>query len=52
MVTFDLDAVDQAQAPGVSAPTVGGLDRDLWLHAAYHAGHAWTWTTARPASRR
>lgn len=38
MVTFDLDAVDQAQAPGVSAPAVGGLDRDLWLHAAYHAG--------------
>jgi formiminoglutamase len=38
MVTFDLDAVDQAQAPGVSAPAVGGLDRDLWLHAAYRAG--------------
>lgn len=38
MVTFDLDAVDQAQAPGVSAPAVGGLDQDLWLHAAYHAG--------------
>ncbi|MFB6273085.1 MAG: formimidoylglutamase [Salinibacter sp.] len=40
MVTFDLDAVDQAQAPGVSAPAVGGLDRDLWLHAAYHAGRS------------
>jgi formiminoglutamase len=38
MVTFDLDAVDQAQAPGVSAPAVGGLDQDLWHHAAYHAG--------------
>jgi len=38
METFDLDAVDQAQAPGVSAPAVGGLDRDLWLHAAYRAG--------------
>lgn len=38
MVTFDLDAVDQTQAPGVSAPAVGGLDRDLWLHAAYRAG--------------
>ncbi|MFB6278872.1 MAG: formimidoylglutamase [Salinibacter sp.] len=38
MVTFDLDAVDQAQAPGVSAPAVGGLDRDVWLHAAYRAG--------------
>ncbi len=38
MVTLDLDAVDQAQAPGVSAPAVGGFDRDLWLHAAYRAG--------------
>lgn len=38
MVTFDLDAVDQAQAPGVSAPAVGGLDQELWLYAAYHAG--------------
>lgn len=38
MVTFDLDAVDQAEAPGVSAPAVGGLDRDVWLHGAYHAG--------------
>jgi len=38
MVTLDLDAVDQAQAPGVSAPAVRGLDQDLWLHAAYHAG--------------
>jgi formiminoglutamase len=38
MVTFDLDAIDQAQAPGVSAPAVGGLPATLWLHAAYHAG--------------
>jgi len=38
MVTFDLDAVDQGQAPGVSAPAVGGLDQELWLHAAYQAG--------------
>lgn len=38
LVTFDLDAVDQAQAPGVSAPAVGGLSVDLWLHAAYQAG--------------
>jgi formiminoglutamase len=38
MVTFDLDAVDQARAPGVSAPAVGGLDQELWLHAAYQAG--------------
>lgn len=38
MVTFDLDAVDQSQAPGVSAPAVGGIDQDLWLYAAYQAG--------------
>ncbi len=38
MVTFDLDAVDQAQAPGVSAPAAGGLAPDLWLRAAYEAG--------------
>lgn len=38
MVTFDLDAVDQAQAPGVSAPAVGGMDQELWLYAAYQAG--------------
>lgn len=40
MVTFDLDAVDQVHAPGVSAPAVGGLSRRLWLHAAYHAGRS------------
>ncbi len=38
MVTFDLDAVDQAYAPGVSAPCVNGLNPDLWLTAAYLAG--------------
>ncbi len=38
MVSFDLDAVDQAFAPGVSAPAVNGLTPDLWLHAAYRAG--------------
>lgn len=38
LVTFDLDAVDQSYAPGVSAPAAGGLDQDTWLHAAYHAG--------------
>ena len=38
MATFDLDAVDQAYAPGVSAPAVNGLSADLWLHAAYRAG--------------
>ncbi len=40
MVTFDLDAVDGAQAPGVSAPAVDGLDVRLWLDAARHAGRS------------
>ena len=38
LVSFDLDAVDQAEAPGVSAPTAGGLPAELWLTAAYSAG--------------
>ncbi|MDZ7772670.1 MAG: formimidoylglutamase [Balneolaceae bacterium] len=38
MVTFDMDAVDQAFAPGVSAPCANGLQPDLWLTAAYLAG--------------
>jgi formiminoglutamase len=38
MVTFDLDAVDQAYAPGVSAPAAAGLEPALWLHASYEAG--------------
>ena len=38
LVTFDIDAVDQAFAPGVSAPAAGGLPADLWLAAAYQAG--------------
>lgn len=38
MVTFDMDAVDQSQAPGVSAPCANGLSADLWLTAAYLAG--------------
>ncbi len=38
MATFDLDTVDQAQAPGVSAPAADGLGTDLWLYAAYLAG--------------
>jgi imidazolonepropionase len=40
MVTFDLDALDQTHAPGVSAPAAGGLFQDLWLHAAYRAGRS------------
>ncbi len=38
LVTFDLDAVDQTVAPGVSAPAVDGLDPALWFKAAYEAG--------------
>lgn len=38
IVTFDMDAVDQAFAPGVSAPCANGLQPQLWLQAAYHAG--------------
>jgi formiminoglutamase len=38
LVTFDIDAVDQTQAPGVSAPATGGMTADLWLHAAFRAG--------------
>lgn len=38
MVTFDIDAVDQAFAPGVSAPAADGLTPKLWLHAAAAAG--------------
>jgi formiminoglutamase len=37
-VSFDIDAVDQAHAPGVSAPAAGGMSVDLWLEAAYQAG--------------
>ena len=42
MVSFDLDAVDQAVAPGVSAPAAGGLSVHVWLHAAYAAGRCGT----------
>ncbi len=38
MVTFDLDAVEAASAPGVSAPGVGGMAPRLWLDAARRAG--------------
>lgn len=38
--TFDMDAVDQAYAPGVSAPAAGGLTADLWLDAAFEAGRS------------
>jgi formiminoglutamase len=38
LASFDIDAVDQSQAPGVSAPATGGMTSDLWLAAAFHAG--------------
>jgi formiminoglutamase len=38
MASFDIDAVDQAYAPGVSAPAAGGLGPELWLEAAFQAG--------------
>lgn len=40
LVSFDLDAVNEAEAPGVSAPNVGGLPSELWLEAALAAGRA------------
>jgi formiminoglutamase len=38
LITFDMDAVDQAFAPGVSAPATGGMMPALWLNAARLAG--------------
>jgi formiminoglutamase len=38
MVSFDLDAIEQGAAPGVSAPAAIGLTPALWLHAAFRAG--------------
>lgn len=38
MVSFDLDAVDQSSAPGVSAPSTGGFSVAEWLSFAYAAG--------------
>jgi formiminoglutamase len=40
LVSFDLDAVDAAHAPGVSAPTIGGLGVGTWLAAAEAAGRS------------
>jgi formiminoglutamase len=40
LVSFDLDAVTEAEAPGVSAPNAGGLGSDLWIEAAYQAGRS------------
>ncbi|MDA7950539.1 MAG: formimidoylglutamase [Pirellulaceae bacterium] len=40
MVTFDMDSVDQAFAPGVSAPAAVGLSKERWLRVAYCAGRS------------
>ena len=46
LVSFDLDAVTDAEAPGVSAPNTGGLGTDLWIEAAYQAGRSTAVTSA------
>jgi formiminoglutamase len=38
LASFDLNGVDQAQAPGVTRPSVNGIPIDLWLYAARRAG--------------
>ena len=38
LCTFDLDAVDQSFAPGVSAPNPDGLPATMWLDIAYLSG--------------
>lgn len=40
MVSFDLDAVDRAHAPGVSAPATDGLGPGTWLEAAERVGRS------------
>lgn len=40
LVSLDLDAVDAAHAPGVSAPATGGLPPGAWLAAAEAAGRS------------
>lgn len=37
--SFDMDAVDEVYAPGVSSPGINGLSKDYWLYAAYLAGY-------------
>lgn len=38
LATFCLDALDQAYAPGVSAPSSSGLSPSEWLESAHRAG--------------
>lgn len=46
LVSFDLDALCGAEAPGVSAPTSDGLTTELWLAAADGAGRSAAVTSA------
>jgi formiminoglutamase len=39
MVTMDMDAVNQADAPGVSAPNASGIRADFWLELAFLFGN-------------
>lgn len=39
MVTMDMDAVSQADAPGVSAPNASGISKNDWLKLAYGFGN-------------
>ncbi|MEX2457087.1 MAG: formimidoylglutamase [Balneolaceae bacterium] len=38
MITMDMDAVNQGQSPGVSAPNSSGISSSLWLDLAYEFG--------------
>jgi formiminoglutamase len=38
MITMDMDAVSQCDAPGVSAPNASGISRELWLKLAFELG--------------
>lgn len=38
LASFDIDAVDQSVAPGVSAPTLGGFSAAEWLDIAFRTG--------------
>lgn len=38
MATMDMDVVNQADAPGVSAPNSSGISKKLWLELAFEFG--------------
>lgn len=38
MITMDMDAVKQSEAPGVSAPNTSGISREVWLKLAFEFG--------------